>query len=504
VGLNAKTTRAVPVAFFGYNDQSAPSLNREDPNLLNAIAKVQAKVIRFPGGQNGNYWDWQTGLTIGNYDTGINLGTNPYPRLLPSLLQQMALMHSTPIFMLNVLTDPECKPPAGGLCQYMPSSPNLNYQLQMLQAAAALGIEVKYVELGNEYYLETGVNTGPGYTLVYPDPVTSSDPPAGTVYARLATQWIAAIKKQFPHALVAAVGATQQTGSGRRGIWNQSLFPALVGADAITMHTYIRTTVPQGTTVFDDTAAKTMLATSFSNWASIEQDIAKLPAGVPVWFTEFNLGDETEPVWGTWAHGLLTATMAMLFLEDTHVVLMAKHDLVSDAVFGEIFSATNGLATTEGGKYTPAANPPPTTQWGRTVQNVTLDEIATAAASSTQAEELSFPGAPTLSGGGTSYPALYGWSFQAGSARRVVVLNLSNQPLTINVSALGLAGAAYDQITGAPFTYVTGGLSGSPTNLTEKTGTLAGNSSTLPGYSITRIGAPSSHQPAKGRSLRRP
>jgi hypothetical protein len=502
VGTNAKTTRSAPQGFFGYNDQSSEDVNREDPSLLAALSNVRAQVTRFPGGQNGNYWDWQLGLTISNYDTGITSTKNPYPRLLPSLQQQMALMHSTPIFMLNLLTDPECKPPAGGLCQYTPSSPNLNYQLQMLQAAAALGITVKYVELGNEYYV-TGVN---GYAQVYPDPVSPGDPPASTVYAKLATQWIAAIKKQFPQALVAAIAANSGNKFGTRSsTWNQGLFPALQGEDALVLHTYIRSSVPSGTTVFNDAAAEAMLGYPFSNWTSLENDIAKMPQNLPIWFTEFNLGDFSEPVYGTWAHGLEAATMAMLYLEDPRVVVMCKHDLVSNAPYAEIFSSTSAFLSS-GGKFTQPANPPATTLWGRAASNMTLDEVARAAASASQTTELSFPGVPMLNGGGTSYPALYGWSFQSGSARRAVVLNLSSQSFTVDVSGLGLSGQAYDQISGAPFTYVTGGLSGSPSNLTQKTGTLAGKTCALTAYSITRIftSAPSSRQPAKGRDRRRP
>jgi hypothetical protein len=496
VGADAKTTRTVPGGFFGYNDQSAMSLNRQDPDLLNAISKVRAQVMRFPGGQNGNYWDWQTGLPIGNYDTGITMHKDAHPRKLEDLKREAGLLHYTPVFMLNVLTDPQCKPPAGGLCQYTPSSPNLDYQLQMLQAAQKLGIPVKYVELGNEYYLSNGKFTGLGYTSVYPDPIKPGDPLASTVYARLATQWIAAIKKQFPHALVAAVGTTTSGKNARRNSWNRGLFPALQGADAITMHTYIRTAVPKGTKVFDEAAAETMLATPFSNWASIRQDIAAVPKSVPIWFTEYNLGDMSEPVWGTWAHGLLTATMTMLFLEEPRVVMMLKHDLISGGVFGEFFGPAKGFATSGGGKYTPPSNPPPTTPFGRTASNMTMDEIARAAASATKAQRLNFPGAPLLNGSGTPYPALYGWSFQAGAARRVVVLNLSNRPLTIDVNALRLGGASYDQISGAPFTYVTGGLSGSPSNLIEKKGALAGRTCALPAYSVTRIysgGAKSGH-----------
>jgi hypothetical protein len=504
VGTDTKTSVTIPPGFFGYSDESDANINRQDPNCLAAISKIQTRVVRFPGGETGNYWDWQTGLPLTNYDSGLMVFKTLYPRTPANLQQQMALMHSTPIYMLNMLSDPQCKPPAGGLCQYTPSSPNLNYQLQWLQSAQALGLPVKYVELGNEYY----VSTLAGYTQVYPDPVTSSDPLAATVYARLATQWIAAIKKQFPQALVAAIGATStdnSSGGARRTSWNAGLFPALVGADAITLHTYIRTALPKGTTVFDDTAAQYMLGTPFSNWATLQKDMAQLPANIPIWVTEYDLGDYNYPVWGTWADALLNATMTMLYLEQPRVQIAAKYSLLENGIHAAIFSSTSGF--TEGGNgFTDPPNPPKSTLWGQTASAITLQEIAAASLSATQAVSLTFPGAATLSGGGTSYPALYGWNFQSGTARSMVVLNLSNQSLTVDVSGLGLSGAAYDQISGAPFTYVTGGLSGSPSNLTENNGNLAGKPCALPAYSITRIftATPASHQPAKGRERRRP
>jgi hypothetical protein len=499
VGTNTGTARAVPAGFFGYNDERSQLGNPLDPNLLAVEGKVFCQVIR-TNGSFGNYWDWKMGLYVTNYDDGYTNSKNAYPRTVGTFYNQFLAMHSTPIYMLNMLTDPQCVPPVGGFCQFTPTTPNLNYQLQWLQAAQSQGLPVKYIELGNEFYL----GSNPGYTQVFPDPATSADPPASTVYARLATQWIAAIKKQFPQALIAALGATNVTNEDvRRRSWNAGLFPALQGEDAITLHSYITTTVAKGAAL-DNSAAQVMLATPFSNWASLEKDIAGIPAGLPIWFTEYDLGDKTEPVWGTWAHGLVVSTMTLLYLEEPRVQIAAKYTLLANAIHGDIFNDTTSFSNVPWVAAPP--NPPLTTQWGRSAADMALAEVGAAVAATSQAVKLTFPGAPTLIGGGTSYGALYGWSFQAGSSRRVVVLNLSNQPLSIDVSGLGLSGAAYEQISGAPFTYVTGGLSGSPTNLTETSGTLAGKTCALPAYSITRIfpGAQPSTRPANGRDRRRP
>jgi hypothetical protein len=502
VGADAQTARAVPHGFFGYNDANEETVNRMDPNLLAAIAKVPATVNRFPAGEYTNYWDWAKGLYVANYDTGgYTNNKSSYPKTLDTYHTQWQLTHSTPIFMLNMLTDPQCVPPSGGLCQYTPATPNLNYQLQMLQAAQAKGFPIQYVELGNEFYIDNKT----GYTQVYPDPVNPGDPPASTVYARLANQWTAAVKKQFPQALVAALAATtNSTVTARKTAWNPGLFPTLQGEDAITLHTYITSSLAKGT-VLNDAAAEVLLAMPFSNWASVEQDIAKIPQNLPIWMTEYGLKDEADPVWGTWAHGLVEATMTLLFLEEPRVQMAVKTTLIGNATHGDIFTDTTGYS--EVVEFVQPPNPPPTVQWGRSAADMALVEIGTAAASTTQTVRLNFTGAPTLSNGkGTSYSALYGWSFQSGTTHRAVVINYSSQPLTINVGTLGLTGAAYDQITGAPFTYVTGGLSASPTNLTETSGTLTGNSCALPAYSITRIwaGTAPTHQPSTGGNRRRP
>jgi hypothetical protein len=500
VGTDTKTSRAVPAGFFGYNDERSQVVNPLDPNLLAVEAKVFSQVIR-TNGDYGNYWDWKTGLYVTNYADEYSNSKSAYPRTLSTFYKQFQVMHSTPIYMLNMLTDPQCVPPAGGLCQFTPSTPNLNYQLQWLQAAQSMGLPLKYVELGNELYL-TGK---PGYQQVFPDPVNPGDPPASTVYAGVCTQWIAAIKKQFPQSQVAALAATSHDTDSRGKSWNSGLFPTLKGEDAITMHTYPGDTLAKGAP-FDDASAEVMLAASFSNWAGLEKDIAGIPAGLPIWITEYDLRDESNPVWGTWAHGLFVSTMTLLYLEEPRVQIAAKYTLVQDAIHGDIFNNTSGFFNVNS-QFTPPPNPPLTAAWGRSAADMALGEVGAAAASASQAVRLNFPAAPVLGDGkGTSYGAVYGWSFANGTAQRAVILNLSNQALTIDVSGLGLGGGAYDQISGAPFTYVTGGLSGSPTNLTETSGTLSGKTCALPAYSITRIStsAPPSHQPAKGRDKRRP
>src|ERR1700745_614874 len=63
---------AVSPHFFGVNIENSymnpPVLSWTDPMLQRAIKEVGIQAIRFPGGDVGNYWDWQNGTVypLGN------------------------------------------------------------------------------------------------------------------------------------------------------------------------------------------------------------------------------------------------------------------------------------------------------------------------------------------------------------------------------------------------------------------------------------------------------
>ena len=46
---------------WGYNAQLMRGVNWKSEGFENAVQKLHPFCLRFPGGTNSNYWDWQTG-----------------------------------------------------------------------------------------------------------------------------------------------------------------------------------------------------------------------------------------------------------------------------------------------------------------------------------------------------------------------------------------------------------------------------------------------------------
>ena len=364
-------------------------------------------------------------------------------------------------------------------------------------------ISLKYLELGNEYYINKK-----DYEAVYPDPVKKSDPIAAVLYGRLATQWIQAIKSKYPYVKIAVVGAANSNGTIRKAEWLSGLFnpsynsakvggdgrPSLVGADAVTLHVYPGPDLPQGS-VIDGMTAEEVFAQAYKQWNEIKlNDLPLIPANMPVWFTEYNLHNSRNvPAMGTWAHGLFVATFSLLLMEDQRVQMETHHELVGNAGYGDLFYTTDGFAHTDGGGGWHGPTPP-TKLWGASAMADTMNMLGLASATADRAERLVFQGAPALSDARSyaAYPALCGWSFLRDADHRAVILNLYHLPLTVDVRKImsrdAYAHSSYKQISGDPGTYVTGGLDASPTKLTEMQGSMVGRSVLrLPPFSVTVI-----------------
>ena len=85
----------------------------------------------------------------------------------------VAHANALPVFDLNLVTS------------------HLSSQLAMLRRARKLGMPIRQIELGNEFYSHA--------------PLVDRAIPTPEAYGRKATRWIAAIKRRFPRAQVAAV-----------------------------------------------------------------------------------------------------------------------------------------------------------------------------------------------------------------------------------------------------------------------------------------------------------
>ena len=96
-----------------------------------------------------------------------------------------------------------------------------------------MGLPVRYVELGNEFYLSTS-----DYEERFPN---------ATSYGQTVAYFVSGLHADFARVVVAAVGAFHQ-GTSAEQSWNQAMLTAAAAAhglpDAVTLHVYPQWTKP--------------------------------------------------------------------------------------------------------------------------------------------------------------------------------------------------------------------------------------------------------------------
>ncbi len=420
------------IDFLGFNgenirDDSSVWL---DPLFDSAIHNLAPQTIRLFGGTTANFWDWQHGtFTETARLPGIVAGHPVPPIPLGTWAAAVKAGGSDPVFDLNVLTD------------------SLSDQLAMLHAAAGLGLPIRWVELGNELYVNAAVNR-----QVFP---------TGAAYGQTATTWIAAIKAAFPGVRVAVCGYSYLGGNNP---WNSSLLSTVRGEDAITFHTYWNPAPPgggQAGSTFDNLLVATQRR--FANLVS--HDLPVLPPGVTAWVTEWNVQpDPKVAVGGTWAAGLSQVLYAMDLLSQPKVELTDNHALTGWTDFAAIFGQAGG----------PGSRSHPGSPFGFTADGEAFSPLLAAMRNRASAQPLVFSSDPQVAPG---VDAIRGWSF-GGSG---FLLNLSGASVTVSLPT-SLANLPARQLAANPTSRVTGSAS-----VQVDAGT-AGPSIVLPPYSVTGLG----------------
>jgi len=406
----AGPVRPVTPWLLGLNGVNRTGPVWDDQSFDAVLRKFAPGVIRYPGGTAANYWDWQAGW----FQPG-NWPGKPGKRLDDTLAVFAAAIRAsgaTPLYDLNTVTY------GGAIGSAALSSAMLGQQLEFLRAAAARGLPVRLVELGNELYLN-GFRSNP------PNPHDHDYAkrfPAAADYARQMNAWTSAIHHAFPGVSVAVVATDANDVGGltvRRRTWNSQLLPLLRGENAVTVHENLR--------VYHRDTAADVLALPYLHFQHFEARELKLFSSyhLAVWITEFNMTDFTHGhiYQGTWLHGLFAAEEALLFLREpdiTYVGLNATAGLSAAA----IFAGARGFGS--GG--------PPTVPLALTAAGTTLSMIQAAFGRASSAQPLAFTPALTL--GTTGAPALLGEALATPSGRQVLLLNLSSRPVILRLGAV--------------------------------------------------------------------
>lgn len=407
-------SRPIPKIGHMLNYLTKPSWRNR--SFIDSVKALNLELIRFPGGTESQYFDWQTGRSVpaslwtnGTLFSHSFIGTVPhvsYP--LTELLYFYQQTGIKPIFCLNLLTK------------------NLANQVLMLQTAHGLGIPVEYIELGNELYFEDI-----DFTNKYSNPID--------YVLDIKNNWLPQLKNTFPNAKIAVIGSYDglldlngNNVASRINTWNSTLFNQSLQANAITFHYYI----PPNTTTLSNPNITQALAAPFRHWPTLKTNtVDKVVNEMECWITEYNLTDGNQTTYSiasSWVHGLYTASLFSLMLEEPKITMILNHQIAGSPAFASLAS------------YTPFGD---TLTNRLTAGGNAMRLLHKSVKGKTTATKLSFSNNNTLVVGSTTYPALIGWIFEKGNEKEVFVLNLSNTNITLDLSNIFNEIFIYEQIS---------------------------------------------------------
>src|ERR1043165_1187666 len=347
LGVGLSVQKPLSPTWLGYNGQSTVRNGESwvEPNLKGNVPVLKPKVLRYPAGGIGNFWDWKRGWFIdAPYLPSTFSGLTRQPNYLENFKIVMDSCHADAVLMLNMVTS------------------NLQYQLAMLRHADSIGIPVKFVELGNEFFLSADDEDADPSTR-YVDSVFHYV----RTYALMANIWIDSIHHYFPNAKVAVQGCFEKNLKPKRVKWNDSMNILLNHhEDAWSIHTYFGSAWADSTETTADKQVETTdeipdwMYQPYKMWSTlVNTTLYKVPTGKDIWITEYNMTDHDRPVHGTWGHGLYLPLQTMQFLNDPRIKLLTCHAMDGSALYGQYFFATNGFNFGgDDGSWTSPANPP--------------------------------------------------------------------------------------------------------------------------------------------------
>ena len=410
-------------------------------NYSNYIKSFNSSVISYPPSPLANYWDWQKGNISSNLKV-LPKELKKYSAVTLSLDDYNSLLKASgtkPIFVLNMLTS------------------DLNNQLLMLRKANKLGISITNIELGQEFYINNAA-----FLKKYPSIYT---------YVKEANLWKAAIKKEFPSARVAVVGALPTTNAlPRTGLWNSIIAPSLSLNDVIAVNAYGAPGLFKDSfEVNEDDVYKAIInrkklniidaSTIFANAIrlsnKVSSDMKSIPGNSKVWVTEFNMLDKYDILNGKWIQGMYSGIMALELLEEERIDKLVYNPAV------ELVKNSRSDAS-----------------------ELVFKQISTSIKGKTNFARLIFNNNPIIndSRNNESYFALMGYAFSNNNSKEVIILNLSSTNIKINIDMLlKNTTQTYVQYYGELMSN-TIGTNGIKKNKNKCKGLLD-----LPPYSITRI-----------------
>lgn len=405
---------------MGYNAQLMRATVMGNNEFLQSVLNLNPHNLRYPGGTNSNYWDWQTGWIKSGTERKEwkNLPITKYT--LDDFAKMIIPAEGTPVFVLNMLTS------------------TLGEQIDMLRYALKINLPVKLIELGNEFYLDQD-----DYRKIFP---TAHE------YAAMCNTWIDSLKNEFRDVRIAVIGNSlrdmQMQGKGidlRAREWNKIVYTEVNNADAITYHLYTGSGLEAIKTSREKTRhnekadytsdEQAVWQEAFEKKEGLERflampfvrvemfkrnDLSAIPSGKNAWITEYNLFENEGIVCGTWAHGLYAITEALLLLRIPQTELICYHNLAQTSQFGAIFYNDNAFDQ----NYIHMLNK----TYSHSATGVTLKLLAKLL-SCNKLASIEIKNSPQIVfNGKRKFPAVIGYDAECGQ----LLLNLSDKEISIN------------------------------------------------------------------------
>lgn len=330
----------IPENFQRYNANllAWEDITRLDINkLTDSIIAAGCGNIRVPGGDPGNFWNWNEGGVVGDAKADQNGDGRRYPpgydrtpEPLPFHLRWQ--VHKTSFTLENIdplftLTGADgtwvvnINSGGGG------GESALDKEVRHLKKAESLGLPVDVIEIGNELYF--GI---PNYRWSGADgqePLESADD-----YARVCKRWSQRMRSEFPNAEIYAIGTIPEKHEDPRAIdWPNALDRENTwdAIDGITIHPYHsinEASNAQLSDVGDNKRAEEIALASLNKLRDTmsKPSLSRIPDRKKILITEHGvIEDANNPktgrvVWGnTWASALCLDIHNMIFLKDERI-----------------------------------------------------------------------------------------------------------------------------------------------------------------------------------------
>ena len=383
------------------------------PSWINTIFNDSVKsmgpdLLRYPGGNVSNYWDWETGWffdqsvldTILLPDTILSppqawSGLSPIDIRPTRFHEALNQIDSKGIFVLNMM------------------SSSLDNQISSLQNAIDSGIILNRIELGSEFN-----HNNPFSTIRFP---TAGD------YARECNTWIDSVKGLIPNTLIGVVAGNRGSEPSRAWRWNDSICSIVNDADALIWHLYLY--LYDTDTTFTD---KQVLAYPFyrvplyEKWRGF-QDTTSIIQNHRLWVTEYNLFDKTtEKVFtNTWAHVLLLSGINHNLLNNNLVDIMIQHNVSG------IFSNFDAIDTQN--NFRKRSSGYSSSIWNKQMKNMNYAQKIIFNSSIVDSVEYQNNNGLINQ---VSFPKVFGWKFSSLNQEKAIIVNISNDTIIIDASSV--------------------------------------------------------------------